>query len=92
MTTNPSHTENIVALKRIEGQIRGVQKMIEEGRYCIDILNQLLSIIRAIGSVQKKIYKKHLIGCVTETLRGDSSSDKQQKVDEILDLLGKQIG
>ncbi|HQP09866.1 MAG TPA: metal-sensitive transcriptional regulator [Candidatus Omnitrophota bacterium] len=91
MTSYPDHTENIVALKRIEGQIRGVQKMIEEGRYCVDILHQLRSVIRAIASVQKTIYKKHLLHCVTESLSGQSASDKQKKIDEILDLLGKHI-
>jgi DNA-binding FrmR family transcriptional regulator len=92
MNKKPCHKNNIVALKRIEGQIRGVQKMIEEERYCVDILNQLRSIVRAIGSVQKKIYRGHLMSCVTETLTGSSESEKQKKIDEILDLLGKHNG
>lgn len=92
MNKKPCHKSNIVALKRIEGQVRGVQKMIEEERYCVDILNQLRSIVRAIGSVQKKIYQGHLKACVTETLTGDSEFEKQKKIDEILDLLGKHAG
>ena len=41
MVNYPSHNENIVSLKRVEGQIRGIQKMIEENKYCVDILNQI---------------------------------------------------
>ncbi len=92
MKKHPCHKESIVALKRIEGQVRGVQSMIEEGRYCVDILNQLKSVVKAIGGVQKKIYKRHIMECVTETFRKGDTADKQQKVDEILDLLGKHVG
>jgi len=92
MSNHPCHKENIVALKRIEGQVRGVQKMIEEERYCVDILSQLHSIIGAIGSVKRKIYKKHLENCVTEALQGDSAIEKQNKINEILDLLSKHNG
>jgi len=89
MNRHPCHKENIIALKRIEGQIRGVQKMIEAGRYCVDILNQLRSVTRAIGSVQKKIYKRHLEHCVTAALKGNSEVEKQKKINEVLDLLSK---
>lgn len=92
MNKTPCHTTNVVALKRIEGQVRGVQKMIEDGRYCVDILHQLRSVSRAIGSVQKKIYKEHLMTCVTETLVGSSVAEKHKKVEEILELLGKHSG
>ncbi|MCK5013755.1 MAG: metal-sensitive transcriptional regulator [Candidatus Omnitrophica bacterium] len=92
MNKKPCHKSSIVALKRIEGQIRGIQKMIEEERYRVDILNQLRSVVRAIGSVQKKIYRGHLMSGVTETLTGNSEAEKQKKVDEILDLLGKHNG
>lgn len=92
MMAHPCHKENVVALKRIEGQIRGVQKMIEKGRYCVDILDQLRSVVRAIGSVQKKIYRRHLMACVTETLKEGSETEKNEKVDEILELLDKHNG
>lgn len=92
MHKNPCHKGNILALKRIEGQVRGIQDMIENGRYCVDILNQLRAVNRAIGSVQKTIYKSHLESCITETLRGDSTEEKQKKIDEILDLLSKHNG
>ena len=92
MSKNPSHKNTIVALRRIEGQIRGVQKMVDDQRYCVDILNQLRSVVRAIGSVKKKIYKTHLEHCVTEALRGNSESERRKKIDEVLDLLTKHEG
>ena len=84
-----THEEQLVSLKRIEGQIRGVQKMIEEKRYCMDILTQLRSIIGAIWRVQNKIFRKHLEGCVTHALKGKSETEKQNKINEIINLITK---
>lgn len=84
-----THAEQLVFLKRIEGQIRGVQKMIEEKRYCIDILIQLHSIVGAILRVEDKILSRHLEGCVMQALKGKSEIEKQKKMDEIMGLLKK---
>lgn len=82
-----THEEQLVFLKRIEGQIRGVQKMIEEKRYCVDILTQLDSTVGAILRVEDKIFRKHLESCVTQALKGKSELEKQKKIDEIMGLL-----
>ena len=87
MKKNPSHIDNIVALRRIEGQVRGVQKMIEDRKYCIDILNQINAVKGAIGRVEEKILKKHLQHCVSDAIKGTSEKKKQQKLDEILKLI-----
>ena len=87
MKKNPSHKDNIVALRRIEGQVRGVQKMIEDGKYCIDILNQINAVKGALGRVEEKILKKHFQHCVTDAIKGTSEKKKQQKLDEILKLI-----
>jgi DNA-binding FrmR family transcriptional regulator len=92
MKQNPDHHTQVVALKRIEGQVRGIQKMIEERRYCIDILFQLRSVMRALGAVQKKVYRRHLEGCVTEAMQGISKKEKQKKIDEVISLLNIDIG
>ena len=63
------HQEQLVALKRVEGQIRGIQKMIEEKRYCVDILIQLHSIVGAILRIEDKIFRKHIEGCVAWALK-----------------------
>jgi DNA-binding FrmR family transcriptional regulator len=87
MKKNPSHEDNLVALRRIEGQIRGVQRMIESRKYCIDILNQIHAVKGALARVEEKILEKHFQHCVTEAVKGTSESQKQQKLDEILKLI-----
>ena len=87
MKKNPSHTDNLVALRRIEGQVRGVQKMVKSRKYCIDILNQIYAIKGALGRVEEKILEKHFQHCVTGAVKGSSQSQKQQKLDEILKLI-----
>jgi DNA-binding FrmR family transcriptional regulator len=84
-----THLEEIVPLKRIEGQIRGIQKMIEERRYCIDILTQLSSVVGAIRRVEENILNRHLRGCVRESFAKGSSEDKGRKVDEVIEVLQK---
>jgi len=78
----------VMALNR-SGQIRGVQKMIEEKRYCVDILTQLASIVGAIKSVEENILERHLKGCVYQSFIKGSKEDKARKVDEVIDFLKK---
>lgn len=89
MKQNPDHQDNIVALKRIEGQVRGVQRMIEDRQYCIDILNQILAVKGALARVEEKILQKHFQHCVTAAMTGSSENQKQQKLDEILELINR---
>jgi len=89
MAQNPDHQDNIVALRRIEGQIRGVQKMIENRKYCIDILNQILAVKGALARVEEKILQKHFQHCVTTAMTRSSEKQKQQKLDEILKLINR---
>jgi len=84
-----SHEKQLVYLKKIEGQVRGVQKMIKDRRYCVDILTQLHSIIGAISRVESGILRKHLEGCVAGALKGRSEIEKQKKIDEVIDLITK---
>lgn len=81
------HDEQLLRLKRIEGQIRGVQKMIEDRRYCVDVITQLQSISAAIASVQEQILKKHLEHCVTEAIRSGKEEAKREKIEEIVEVL-----
>ena len=84
-----THFEDIVRLKKIEGQIRGVQKMIDDKRYCIDILTQLSSVVGAIKSVEENILERHLKGCVQESLDKGGEHDRALKIDEIVGVLKK---
>jgi len=84
-----THEEQLQFLKKIEGQVAGIQRMIEEKRYCVDILMQIRSVIGALRRVEGQIYKKHLDGCVAGALRGKSEEEKQKKIDEVIELLEK---
>jgi DNA-binding FrmR family transcriptional regulator len=81
--------DEIVPLRRIEGQIRGIQKMIEEKRYCIDILTQLSSVVGAVRRVEENILNRHLRGCVRDSFTKGNREDKAQKIDEVIDVLQK---
>ena len=83
------HMEVLSYLRKIEGQIRGVQNMIEEKKYCVDILTQLHAIVGAIGNVEDKILRKHFANCVIVAFRGDSKRDRAEKMEEILKLISK---
>jgi len=83
------HLEEIVPLKRIEGQIRGVQRMIEEKRYCIDILTQLSSVAGAIRRVEESILNRHLRGCVSSSFNKGNKTDRDKKIEEVIDVLQK---
>jgi CsoR family transcriptional regulator, copper-sensing transcriptional repressor len=83
------HTEQLQFLKKIEGQVAGIQRMIEEKRYCVDILTQIRSIIGALHRVEGEVFRKHLDGCVMQALKGKSVTEKQQKIDEVIDLIDR---
>ncbi len=78
----------LVRLRRMEGQVRGVQKMIEEGRYCVDIVTQLQAISAAADKVAQQVLEGHIRGCVTDAIkeqRGDEA------ITELMTVLSKAI-
>ncbi len=89
MATYPSHQDELTRLKKIEGQIRGARNMIEQGRYCVDILHVLGSVQGAIGKVENQVLKRHLEGCVSHAVRSGSSKERAGKFNEILELISK---
>ena len=74
-------------LRRIEGQVRGLQKMVEEGRYCADILVQISSVQEALRSVGRALMRNHLRNCATRALRKGSPAEAEAMYDELLDLI-----
>ncbi|MDC0213754.1 metal-sensitive transcriptional regulator [Gammaproteobacteria bacterium] len=83
--SHPCHKAQLTSLRRIEGQLRGIAKMIEEEKYCIDILNQIKAVRNSIATVEGKILKTHLKECVKESL--DGSQQFEDKVEELLKVL-----
>jgi len=82
-----THENQLGYLKKIEGQVRGIARMIEERRYCVDIIIQLQSIIGALYRVRDEVFKKHVEGCVVSALQGKSEAEKHKKIAEIIELL-----
>ena len=82
---HPCHRKQIPSLKRIEGQLRGITKMIDEDKYCIDILNQIKAVRSAITSVEAKILKTHMTGCIKDALKSEKEFDS--KFEELIKTL-----
>jgi DNA-binding FrmR family transcriptional regulator len=77
---------NVVRLRRIEGQIRGLQKMVEEERYCADILTQISSVQEALRSVGRELMRNHLKHCATSAIRR-GAGDAERMYDELIELI-----
>jgi DNA-binding FrmR family transcriptional regulator len=79
---------NVKRLRRIEGQVRGLQKMVEEDRYCADILTQISSVHEALRSVGRELMRNHLRHCASAAIRS-GPDDAEPMYDEIIDLMYK---
>ncbi|WP_137679009.1 metal-sensitive transcriptional regulator [Aurantiacibacter suaedae] len=76
-------------LHRIEGQVRGVAQMVEDDRYCIDILTQMQAIKAALSRAESEILKRHAACCVAEAIASGNAEEQQQKFGELIDLFEK---
>ena len=74
-------------LSRIEGQVRGVARMIDEDRYCIDVLTQLQAVRAALAKVETEMLNDHLHHCVETAISGGDAADQRQKASELIQLL-----
>jgi len=75
-------------LSRIEGQVRGLSRMVEEDRYCIDVLTQLQAVRAALSRVEGQVLKDHMDHCVMGAIAGDDLADRKAKASELIELLG----
>ena len=73
-------------LKSVEGHVRGVQRMVDEGAYCIDIVNQVLAIQRALKKVSGLVLDQHLHHCVTKAIQGTDDAEKEQVLGELIQV------
>ena len=80
---------NLRRLSRIEGQIRGIQRMVEEDRYCTDILTQVTSAQEALRAVARSLMRNHLAHCATHAIRNGSEDEREAMYDELLGLIYK---
>jgi DNA-binding FrmR family transcriptional regulator len=80
----------LARLKRIEGQARGVQRMIEQGRYCMDIVQQLHALSAAVDEVALLVLQDHIEGCVSEAIR-EGAGAGEECIRELMDVLRRAI-
>ena len=83
-------TKEIARMRRIEGQARGIAKMMEEDRYCIDILQQFSSMEAALRATRMQVLKIHTNHCLEEAITSGSKQDQKEKIAELVALLEKQ--
>ncbi len=77
-------------LRRIEGQVRGVTQMIEDGRYCIDVLSQIQAIKSALAKVESEVLKDHAASCVAAAIASGDETEQRIKFNELIELLERQ--
>jgi DNA-binding FrmR family transcriptional regulator len=82
-------SSNLRRLRRIEGQIRGLQRMVEEDRYCADILMQLSSTQEALRAVARALMRNHLTHCAAQAIRAGSETEREAMYDELLGMIYK---
>jgi DNA-binding FrmR family transcriptional regulator len=83
-------SRNLTRLRRIEGQVRGLQKMVEDDRYCADVLTQISSVHEALRSVAKELMRNHLKHCAASAIRaGNDEADAMY--DELVELMHKHM-
>lgn len=80
--------KNLKRLRRIEGQVRGIQKMVEEERYCADVLTQISSVHEALRAVARELMRNHLKHCATAAIKAEGES-AEAMYDELVNLMYK---
>jgi DNA-binding FrmR family transcriptional regulator len=76
-------------LNRIEGQVRGITRMVEDDRYCIDILTQLQAARSALARVETELLKNHLHHCIEGAIVSGNANEQRKKAGELIELLGR---
>ncbi len=76
-------------LSRIEGQVRGLARMVEEDRYCIDIVTQISAVRAALRRVEEEVLRDHVAHCVEHAISSGDKADQRRKITELMDVIGR---
>jgi CsoR family transcriptional regulator, copper-sensing transcriptional repressor len=82
-------TSCLKRLKRVEGQIRGLAGMVEDDRYCIDIVTQIAAAKAALRRVEEEILRDHVAHCVEHAISSGDKADQRRKIAELMDVVGR---
>jgi DNA-binding FrmR family transcriptional regulator len=83
------HVGQLSRLRKIEGQVRGIVRMVEAERYCVEILTQLRAARAALRRVEDSVLREHVEHCVAQAIQSGEPAEQRAKVDELLDVLGR---
>jgi DNA-binding FrmR family transcriptional regulator len=86
---NQMKTSCLKRLNRIEGQVRGLAKMVDEDRYCIDVVTQISAVRAALRRVEEEILRDHVGHCVEHAIASGNTADQRRKVAELMDVLAR---
>jgi DNA-binding FrmR family transcriptional regulator len=84
-----SRSSRLKRLSRIEGQVRGIGRMVEEDRYCIDIITQISAVRAALAKVEEDLLQAHIAHCVEHAIASGNADEQRKKVAELMELLGR---
>ena len=76
-------------LKRIEGQVRGLSRMVEDDRYCIDIITQISAVRAALRRAEEEILRDHVAHCVQDAIASGNRAEQRRKIAELMDVVGR---
>jgi CsoR family transcriptional regulator, copper-sensing transcriptional repressor len=76
-------------LSRIEGQVRGLSKMVDEDRYCIDIITQISAVRAALRRVEEEVLRDHVAHCVEHAITSGNKADQREKIAELMAVIGR---
>jgi DNA-binding FrmR family transcriptional regulator len=76
-------------LNRIEGQVRGITRMVDDDRYCIDVMTQISAVRSALRRVEEEVLRDHLSHCVEHAIASGDPADQRQKIAELIEVLGR---
>ena len=76
-------------LKRIEGQVRGLARMVEDDRYCIDVVTQIAAVRAALGRIEELVLKDHVGHCVEHAIASGDPKEQRAKIAELIEVLGR---
>ena len=85
----PTKAACLKRLSRIEGQVRGLAKIVEDGRYCIDVVTQISAVRAALRRVEEEVLRDHVAHCVEHAIASGNSSDQRRKVAELMEVLAR---
>ena len=87
--SEPTKSPRLNRLYRIEGQVRGRARMVEDERYCIDIITQIAAVRAASKSVEQDIFTDHVAHCVEHAITSSNAVEQRKKIAELLEVLGR---